>query len=379
MFGKIFLLEENGSLQEMNESGYDSEDLLQSLLADYPDLLAGDQIDQTAPRRWLLVDREMPVPSSEGGSATWSLDHLFLDQEAIPTIVEVKRSTDTRIRREVVGQILDYAANAVAYWPIEQIIARFSLGCEKRGREPEDVLMEFLGDESNEDDFWQRAKDNLQAGKVRLVFVADLIPPELQRIVEFLNEQMDRSEVLAVEIKQFIGEGKKTLVPRVIGQTAEAMQKKNVTRKESRKWDRVAFLDELGKKTGQELESVAERIFEWAASKGLRIGWGTGIATGTFYPTFDYEGTAERTFYVSTNGNVSISFGVIKNHNPAFTGEDRLLDLLNRMNSIPGIYIGEEAISKGASFPLSALMDETSLKAFLDIFEWLIAETKSNN
>lgn len=47
----------------------------------------------------------------------WSLDHLFLDQDGIPTLVEVKRSSDTRIRREVVGQVMDYAANAVAYWP----------------------------------------------------------------------------------------------------------------------------------------------------------------------------------------------------------------------------------------------------------------------
>jgi hypothetical protein len=38
-----------------------------------------------------------------------------LDQDAIPAIVEVKRSTDTRIRREVVGQMLDYAANSVVY------------------------------------------------------------------------------------------------------------------------------------------------------------------------------------------------------------------------------------------------------------------------
>jgi ribosomal protein L30E len=31
---------------------------------------------------------------------------------------------------------------------------------------------------------------NLRAGKVRLVFVADEIPAELRRVVEFLNSQM---------------------------------------------------------------------------------------------------------------------------------------------------------------------------------------------
>ena len=51
-----------------------------------------------------------------------------------------------------------------------------------------------------------------------MVFVADEIPAELRRVVEFPNEQMDSAEVLAIEIKQYVGEGMRTLVPRVIGQ-----------------------------------------------------------------------------------------------------------------------------------------------------------------
>jgi hypothetical protein len=113
--GVIYHLQEGGELLEMVEEAYDSEDLLQVLLARHPSLMAGDQIDKAAPRRWLLVSREAGVPSHEGGGAQWSLDHLFLDQDAVPTLVEVKRSSDTRIRREVVGQMLDYAANAVVH------------------------------------------------------------------------------------------------------------------------------------------------------------------------------------------------------------------------------------------------------------------------
>ena len=85
----------------MQEAPYDSESLLQKLLADHPDLLAGDQINAEEPRRWLLITREMAVPGEQDGAGRWSLDHLFLDQDAIPTLVEVKRSSDTRIRREV--------------------------------------------------------------------------------------------------------------------------------------------------------------------------------------------------------------------------------------------------------------------------------------
>jgi hypothetical protein len=88
----------------------------------------------------LLISREVALASEEDGAGRWSVDHLFLDQDAIPTIVEVKRSADTRIRREVVGQMLDYAANAVVYWSVEGLRARF----EENREDPEQDLMEIL-------------------------------------------------------------------------------------------------------------------------------------------------------------------------------------------------------------------------------------------
>ncbi len=227
MTGKIYLLDEGSELKPMQESPYDSERLLQRLLADYPDLLAGDQMNTADPRRWLLVTREMSVPDGIGGSKRWSLDHLFLDQDAIPTLIEVKRSTDTRIRREVVGQMLDYAANAVAHWPVDDIIAKFEARCAAEGLDPARELGALLGETQDADDYWDQVKTNLEEGRVRIVFLSDSIPSELKSIVEFLNEQMDRSEVLAIEVKQFVGEGVTALVPRVLGQSERALQKKD--------------------------------------------------------------------------------------------------------------------------------------------------------
>lgn len=125
MNGQIYLLDGDAKLISMRETSYDSESLLQTLLAKYPNLLAGEQMDAKNPRRWILISQEFGVPGEQDGSNRWSLDHLFIDQDGIPTLVEVKRSSDTRIRREVVGQMLDYAANAVSYWSIEKIRERF--------------------------------------------------------------------------------------------------------------------------------------------------------------------------------------------------------------------------------------------------------------
>jgi hypothetical protein len=63
-----------------------------------------------------------------------------------------------------------------------------------------------------------------------MLFVADRIPAELRGIVEFLNKQMNPAEVLALELRQFEGEGVKTIVPTLYGQTEEAQQKKTVRR-----------------------------------------------------------------------------------------------------------------------------------------------------
>ena len=88
----------------------------------------------------------MGVADREDGRDRWSLDHLFVDQDAIPTFVEVKRSSDTRIRREVVGQMLDYAANASAYWDAGRLRSSF----ESRFDDAEaanDELAEFIEDD----------------------------------------------------------------------------------------------------------------------------------------------------------------------------------------------------------------------------------------
>ena len=62
---RIYLVEDNGDLRTMPENHYDTEDMLQGLLEKYPDLLAGDQMNRSAPRRWVLITREAPVPDSD--------------------------------------------------------------------------------------------------------------------------------------------------------------------------------------------------------------------------------------------------------------------------------------------------------------------------
>ena len=207
----------------LEETGYIQESDLQEFLADNPDLIPGDQINSDIPRRWLLVSREMGIPDDIGASDRWNVDHLFLDQDGIPTLIECKRASDTRIRREVVAQMLDYAVHGVMNWDIAKIRQIAAEEAKTRGNLLDNQILELLGENADSDtveEYWDKVEENLKSHNIRLIFVSDSIPKELRRLVEFLNEEMSKIEVLAVEIKSYKSDAEeRALVPRVIGIT----------------------------------------------------------------------------------------------------------------------------------------------------------------
>jgi hypothetical protein len=374
--GGIFLIQSDGQLVEMTEEGYVSEDMLQEYLAKYPNLLAGDQMDSANPRRWLLISREMSLASEEDGPGRWSVDHLFLDQDAIPTIVEVKRSSDSRIRREVVGQMLDYAANAVVYWPVDKLRARFDAHCENQGLDPDETVAGHLGPEMNADELWQKVKTNLQAGKIWMLFVADEIPPELRRVVEFLNAQMDPAEVLAVEIRQYVGEGQKTLIPRVLGQTMEAQKKKSHSGTQGSKWDIASFLEELEANRGIEEVALVQKIMQWSRNRLPRVTGSKNTRYSTFWPTLDHKSVSYWPIGIRSDGKVEVIFQWLQQR-PPFTDETKCLRIIEQLNEVPGIVIPENAIARRPAFSLSTLKDPTALNQFLHILDWIVEEIKA--
>jgi hypothetical protein len=260
MSDDVIFIKEGNDLVPLSVADYQAEAVLQELLERYSQLLAGAQMNRSDPRRFLLVAREAPVADREGGAGRWSIDHLFLDQDAIPTLIEVKRSSDTRIRREVVGQMLDYAANGVRYWAPDQLQALFEKSCSEAGKDPTAVLESVIG-ESDIEDFWTSAGRNLRGGALRLVFVADVIPDELRRIIEFLNGRLVDTEVYGVEVRRYAGpNGQECYVPRLVGATAKT-DAKTVTGPSS--------LDDQFAKAGADAIEVRNRVASWAGEHAL--------------------------------------------------------------------------------------------------------------
>ncbi len=116
----------DGRYQTMSEAPYAAETDLQALLAEHPHLLGADAFEDEEERRWILIRREMAVEIEDTEvTSTGSVDHLFVDQTGVPVIVEVKRASNTESRRKIVGQILDYAANAPHHWTADVLRSAF--------------------------------------------------------------------------------------------------------------------------------------------------------------------------------------------------------------------------------------------------------------
>ena len=80
--------------------------------------------------------------------------------------------------------MLDYAANAVMGWSVAELRARYFSTPEAVDR-----FNAFL-EGGDADQFWSNVGVNLAGGRIRMIFVADIIPPELRRVVDFLAAQL---------------------------------------------------------------------------------------------------------------------------------------------------------------------------------------------
>lgn len=216
MEGPRIYVEHGDALESYSDTLFDSEDELQELLAKHTQLLSADD----EPMRWLLITREAGVPDGVVAADRWSIDHLFVGQDGVPALVEVKRASDTRIRREVVGQLLDYAANGAKHWTADKLR---QLAKDELGDEYEPKLLQHLGPgddsptETRIDAFWTSVEANLRNGRMCLIFAADRLPSELVTVIEFLDRVMPGIEVRGVQVQKYAFEGKRLLVTRTKG------------------------------------------------------------------------------------------------------------------------------------------------------------------
>lgn len=339
--GVIYMVDGDG-LRRMRPSAPENEDRMQELVARYPELITDGDGDL------LLIRREAPVGDGEV-AGRWSVDHLFVTREAVPVLVELKRASDTRIKREVVGQLIDYAANASAHWQAGTIATAFGATA---GADADARLAEFVGDR-DPDAFWAQVDANLTAGRMKLVFVADQIPRELAVVVEFLNAQM-KADVRAVELRWFADEdGRTTLSPRVIGETERAAAAKAGGSQPPMAL--ATWIEERIARHGAATMAGVERFCAIAADAGGTVY--VSNARGSIiveWPTEDGRIVYPAGVYPS--GLVVLRLGYLKNR-PAFAADADRRTLYDALVAIVGP-LRRQHLAGEPGFPTALLNDD---------------------
>jgi hypothetical protein len=90
----------------------------------------------------------------------------------------------------------------------------------------------------------------------------------------------------------------------------------------------------------------------------------------------DNGGAEHKPIQVWTGDYFYVNFDKMKKQ-PPFDDEHKRLELLRRLNDIPGVTIPRDAIEKWPSITLTTFNDEAALAQFLEVLDWIAQKLKT--
>jgi hypothetical protein len=187
------------------------EDYVQALVYDHPTILPINEVDPIFAGA-ISICRELSTPAG-------FIDNFLVTPTGLPVLVECKLWRNAEARREVVGQIIDYAKE----------LARFTVSDLQRevskslGRGPT-ALMDLVraADPSvDEIEFGDNLTANLRRGRFLLLLVGDGIRERVEAIADYLQKHAGLHFSLGlVELTIFsLPDGGRLVAPRVLAHT----------------------------------------------------------------------------------------------------------------------------------------------------------------
>lgn len=188
-----------------------SEDWLQRLLHQAPSLLPLRDVDDRIEPPLVSLGREVPTPVGP-------IDNLFISRNGYLVVVETKLWRNPEARRQVVAQLIDYAAH-VRKWrftDLEDLSRRVDPGNDKP------LYERVKPDDVDQHEWIDRVNENLVRGRMCLLVVGDGIRSEVEALAEVIGGQPDFHFRLAlVELRLFRLRDGYLAVPATIVKTAE--------------------------------------------------------------------------------------------------------------------------------------------------------------
>lgn len=164
-------------LRKDESAGGLSEASLQDLLFRYPRTLPIKAIDPSYAEA-VPICTELVLPAGKA-------DALYVNRSGRITLAEFKLWRNPQARREVIGQILDYAKD-LASWGYEDLQRQVSLATGKSGNAVYDLVRERSPD-LDEAEFVDNVTRHLRRGEFLLLIIGDGIREDAVRIVDFVQ------------------------------------------------------------------------------------------------------------------------------------------------------------------------------------------------
>ena len=281
-----YQLERNHVRTGDNESR--DENWLQDLIYKNPRLLPVEEIEPSYLDLY-PVCRELPVKN------VGSLDALFVNKHGLLSLVECKLWKNPEARREVVGQILDYAQE-LSRWDFEELNKAVKKSEENGCGLVEKVKASCQDENWDEISFIDAVTQNLRKGQFLLLIVGDGIREGVENISDFLQNYASLNFSFALveqaifDLPKQMGEGF-LVQPRVLCKTLEieraviTIEGKKVKVVSSKPDDKTRgtsnratsqsdkmFFDKVAQATSNEIKDELAEFFEEIEQNELQLG-----------------------------------------------------------------------------------------------------------
>ncbi|WP_269858082.1 carboxymuconolactone decarboxylase family protein [Streptomyces sp. RPT161] len=215
-WNRRIVLQNGAGLSLLTPTAAHPEPPLHEILVRYPDLLSTAANAHDAGSRLLLIRRTPAdvMPDTDGYS--FSATHLFADAKGVPTIVEVVEPHDTWNANDALGKTLDYAGSGARHWPLHILQRSLDYTAQLYSSTEENLLLQ-IDCPIDKSSFLRTLEANLAVGRLRMAIVASQFPPEFNRVIEFLGQQLYPAEVYGVELRRYSDGAHAAYVPRVVG------------------------------------------------------------------------------------------------------------------------------------------------------------------
>jgi len=348
----------SGGWQAVDSSPFSLEADLRDLIVETPSLVPIEDIREGS-AAFIVAVPEFGLP---GAGYT---DVVLFAPDGVVAVVECKLARNAQIKREVVGQVFEYAAFLwqMPYDDFDQRVA------SRTGKHIVDLVRDAVSDQAwDEHAFRDGVEAALHDGTFVLVIAVDEINPELDRTVSFLNGCGEpKFSFAALEMRRSQWQDTEILVPHLYGPGIGASA---TPRSASRVWTRDTFLAAVTEQSPTGVAAVVSDLLDWSGSSDGQVFFGHGTQTGSFTLTCTFaNGKRQALFAVYDTGVVAMNLGGFTNR-PDFY--QRYVDGLAQ---IPGF---ADAAHSGKAQPSVRVADALvghgdALAAFKALIEDLVA------